>query len=117
MKAGKSWPTGQEGFGILKHARMIDSNEAMQLLSDVRLGVDLGAIESIPLKKLNELLVLTRRCLQYLTGKTLNAYERDLERAAQIQRNCAVINHRQWGNLGLPTIKIDSYRQYFAVLA
>jgi len=74
-------------FGILKYARMIDSNEAMQLLSDVRLGVDLGLIKNVPVKVLNELLVLTRPgCLQYLKGRALSAYERDLERAVQIQK-------------------------------
>lgn len=74
-------------FGILKYARMIDSNEAMQLISDVRLGVDLGLIKNVPVKALNELLVLTRPgCLQYLKGRALSAYERDLERAVQIQK-------------------------------
>jgi protein arginine kinase len=74
-------------FGLLKYSRMIDSNEAMQLISDVRLGVDLGLITNVPVKVLNELLVLTRPgCLQYLKGRTLTAYERDLERAVQIQK-------------------------------
>ena len=59
----------------------------MQLISDVRLGVDLGLITNVPVKVLNELLVLTRPgCLQYLKGRTLTAYERDLERAVQIQK-------------------------------
>jgi len=66
-------------YGILKNAWMIDSKEAMQLLSDVRLGVDLGLLKGVPLKILNELLVLTRPgCLQYLKDKNLNPYERDL---------------------------------------
>lgn len=74
-------------YGILKNAWMIDSGEAMQLLSDVRLGVDLGLLKGISLKILNELLVLTRPgCLQYLKDKNLNPYERDLERAIQIQK-------------------------------
>ena len=74
-------------YGILKNAWMIDSKEAMQLLSDVRLGVDLGLLKGVPLKILNELLVLTRPgCLQYLKDKNLNPYERDLERAMQIQK-------------------------------
>lgn len=74
-------------FGILLHARLLTSQEAMQLLSDVRLGVDLGLIKKIPTRVLNELLVVTRPgCLQYLKGRPLNAYERDLERAVQIQK-------------------------------
>lgn len=74
-------------FGILKYARLLDSSETMQLLSDVRLGVDLGLITNVPVKVLNELLVLTRPgCLQYLQDRALTPYERDLERAAQIQK-------------------------------
>lgn len=74
-------------FGILKHARMLDSQETMKLLSDARLGVDLGLLQGITLKALNELLVLTQPgCLQYLKGTALSPYERDLERAVQIQK-------------------------------
>ena len=74
-------------LGVLLHSRLISSQETMQLLSDVRLGVDLGLIKDIPVKVLNELLVVTRPgCLQYLKEKPLNAYERDLERAVQIHK-------------------------------
>ncbi|MGI5875778.1 MAG: protein arginine kinase [Dethiobacteria bacterium] len=74
-------------LGTLKYARLISSKEAMQLLSDIRLGVGLGLIKGISVKTLNELLILTRPgCLQYLKGRTLNSYERNLERAAQIQK-------------------------------
>ena len=74
-------------FGVLLHARLLSSQETMQLLSDVRLGVDLGLIKKIPLKVLNELLVVTRPgCLQYLKGRPLNVYERDLERAVQVRK-------------------------------
>lgn len=74
-------------FGILKHARMLNSQETMKLLSEARLGVDLGLLQDISLKSLNELLVLTQPgCLQYLKGTSLGSYERDLERAVQIQK-------------------------------
>lgn len=74
-------------FGILKHAHMLDSQETMKLLSDARLGVDLGFLQDITLKTVNELLVLTQPgCLQYLKGAKLSPYERSLERAVQIQK-------------------------------
>jgi len=74
-------------LGVLLHARLLGSQETMQLLSDVRLGVDLGLIKKVPTKVLNELLVVTRPgCLQYLKGRPLNAYERDLERAVQVRK-------------------------------
>ena len=50
----------------------------MQLLSDVRLGIDLGLIEDKKGLALKELLVLQRPAnLQLLTGKTLDVFERD----------------------------------------
>jgi protein arginine kinase len=69
-------------FGILKHAHLMSSQEGMQLLSDVRLGIDLGLIEDKKGLALKELLVLQRPAnLQLLTGKTLDVFERDRERA------------------------------------
>lgn len=73
-------------YGILKHARLLTSEEAMQFISDVRLGVDLGLIREVPVGILNELLVLTRPgCLQYLKGQSLSPFERDLERAIRVK--------------------------------
>lgn len=74
-------------LGILKHARLLSFKEMMQLLSDVRLGVDLGFFNGISRKALNELMVLARPgCLQLLKGAELNSYERDLERASQVRK-------------------------------
>ena len=74
-------------YGILKHARLLDSREAMQLISDVRLGVDLGLLRQVPLEILNELLTLISfGCLQYLKGRNLSAYELNLERAVRINQ-------------------------------
>lgn len=54
----------------------------MQLMSDVRLGVDLGLIEEVQGDLLKELLVLQRPAnLQLYTNRTLNALDRDRERA------------------------------------
>jgi protein arginine kinase len=77
-------------FGVLKYARMVDSQETMKLLSDVRLGVDLGLLKGVSLKVLNELIIISQPgCLQYLKGSALSPYERDLERAVQIQKYLA----------------------------
>jgi protein arginine kinase len=74
-------------YGILKHARLLNSEETMQFISDVRLGVDLGLLRDIPVGTLNELLVLTQPgCLQYLKGQSLSPYERDLERAVRVKQ-------------------------------
>ena len=69
-------------YGVLSHARLLSSQEAMQLMSDVRLGVDLGLIEEVQGDLLKELLVLQRPAnLQLYTNRTLNALDRDRERA------------------------------------
>lgn len=78
----RSW----RALGLLHYARIMSSQEAMQLLSDVRLGYDLGVITGVDRKLLNELLVIIRpACLQLLAGKTLSVEERNLERPLQIR--------------------------------
>lgn len=74
-------------YGLLTHARVISSEEAIKLWSDVRLGVDLGIItEEVSLEALNELLVATRPgFIQKVVGRELDPAERDVERAALIR--------------------------------
>ena len=73
-------------LGILTHARTMSSQEALSLLSDLRLGVDLGLIGKIDLKGLNELIVLTRPgYLQKLAGGEMTAATRDAKRAMIIR--------------------------------
>jgi protein arginine kinase len=80
--ADKAW----RALGILKYAQLMSSQEAIQLLSDLRLGYDLGLVKSVDHRLLNELLVLIRpACLQLLAGRELNDNERNLERPAQIK--------------------------------
>jgi len=68
--------------GVLENARIANSEETIRLLSDLRLGVDLGIIEDIPPKLINELIVLTRpACLQMCSGGPLPSDQRDLRRA------------------------------------
>lgn len=74
-------------YGTLAHARLITTHEAMQLLSDVRLGIDLGLINGLEPKILQELLVAIRPAhLQKMVGRELQAPERDLHRATLIRR-------------------------------
>ncbi len=75
-------------LGIMKYARMLGSHEVMQLISDVRLGLDLGLVKGITAGMLNELFVLSQPgCLQYLKDRELSVFERDLERAARVQKS------------------------------
>jgi len=73
-------------FGILKHAKTMSSTEALDLLSAVRLGVDLGLMDGLDRKTVNELFIFCQPAhLQKLEGKTLTAKERDTKRAHLIR--------------------------------
>ena len=70
----------------------MSSQEAMRLLSDLRLGLDLGLIGDVSRRMLNELLIIIRpACLQYASGKELAARQRDIERGRQIRQRIATI--------------------------
>ena len=73
-------------FGILKHAKTMSSTEALDLLSAVRLGVDLGLMNGLTRSTVNELFVFSQPAhLQKLEGKALSAKERDTKRAQLIR--------------------------------
>lgn len=76
----------KRSFGILSHAVIIDSKEASQRLSDVRLGVHLGLLPTVEPETLNELLVSTQPgFLQMTYGETLEPERRDMARAEMIR--------------------------------
>lgn len=73
-------------YGTLANSRIIESKEAAQSLSDVRLGIDLGYINNISRNILNELMVLTQPgFLQMYAGGPLRSNERDVRRATLIR--------------------------------
>lgn len=73
-------------FGVLANSRIIESKEAAQCLSDVRLGIDTGYIKSVSKSILNELMILTQPgFLQQYAGGPLRPHERDIRRASLIR--------------------------------
>ncbi len=73
-------------LGILKSARIITSQETIELLSMVRLGCDLGMINDIDRRRINELFIITQPAhLQKIEGKRLSSQERDVKRAQIIR--------------------------------
>jgi len=73
-------------MGILKSARIITSQETIELLSMIRLGNDLGMIKDIDRRTINELFIITQPAhLQKLENKKLSSQERDLKRAQLIR--------------------------------
>lgn len=78
-------------YGILSNSYIINSEESIKLLSDLRLGVDRRVISSITEKisrqTLNELLVQIRPGhLQSMTGQELDEEQRDIARAALLRK-------------------------------
>lgn len=72
--------------GILKNAYTIPSEETMELLSLVRLGIEMDLIKDISLKTVNELFIFTQPGhLQKLKNAELTVSERDMARAAYIR--------------------------------
>jgi len=77
----------QRAIGILKSAHMISSQEALFLLSNVRLGVNLGRIKDIDISTVNELFMLTQPAhLQINNQKILDPEQRDIIRAEIIRK-------------------------------
>ena len=76
----------QRALGVLQNACLISSQEALFLLSSVRLGVNLGRIKTIDLATVNELFMLTQPAhLQLRAGRILDADQRDSLRAEIIR--------------------------------
>ena len=77
-------------LAILRSARTLTSEEAMQYLSAVRLGFVMEILKNVDLSSLNELFVLTQPAhLQKLEGRELDPDERDVRRAAFVRSTLA----------------------------
>ncbi|MBS4201515.1 protein arginine kinase [Bacillus sp. FJAT-49732] len=73
-------------YGILANSRVIETKEAAECLSDVRLGIDTGYIKHLSRNILNELMILTQPgFLQQYAGGPLRPAERDIKRATFIR--------------------------------
>lgn len=74
-------------YGLLMYAHKMSGDESVRLLSDVKLGIDLGILKNVNPSILTELMVLTRSgYLQKIENKNLTGNERDLHRAALIRK-------------------------------
>ena len=74
-------------LGVLTYASKITSNEAKELLSDVKLGVDLGLIKEVDDSKIRKLELYTKAGnLQKYFGKTMDGYEREIKRAELVKQ-------------------------------
>jgi len=69
-------------YGILQNARVLSSDEVMNLLSALRLGLSLKLIDKVTLGEINELLIVTQPAhLQKYYNREMDSTERDMVRA------------------------------------
>ena len=74
-------------FGVLKHAKTMSSGETLELLSAVRLGVDLGLMNGLDRMTVNELFLFSQPAhLQKLYKRSLSETELDAKRAELISQ-------------------------------
>lgn len=79
-------------YGIVSNAHIISSKETMNLLSLLRLGVDLGLIPETRRPLIDELFLLTQPAhLQIASTHKLSADERDVMRAEMLRQRLAKI--------------------------
>ncbi len=77
-------------YGMLQTARTINSEETMDLLSAVRMGVNLKIVNDVEISTVNELFILTQPAhLQKMERSELNSPERDIMRATFIRNRLA----------------------------
>ncbi len=76
--------------GLLTNARMISSEEAMHLLSMLRLGIDMNILPHIAPEVFQELMIRMRpSIIQRETGEALKPEERDVRRATLMRKRIA----------------------------
>jgi len=74
-------------YGVLRHSHIISSQETVELLSMVRLGVDLDIIKNVDRNAINQLFIMIQPAhLQKIEGKKLSASERDVRRASLLRQ-------------------------------
>ena len=74
-------------YGTLRYASRISDDECMSLISNVKLGTDLGIIKELNDSKVSKLSLYTKPGnLQKYLGKQLDGYDRDIKRAEVIKQ-------------------------------
>ena len=74
-------------YGLLTNARKLSSDECKKLISEVKLGVDLGIIKELDDGKIRQIELYTKAGnLQKYVGKVMDGYEREIKRAEVIKQ-------------------------------
>lgn len=76
---------------VLSAARVMGTEEVLQLLSHLRLGVNLGRIDHVDIRAVNELMLLTQPAhLQKLAGAEMDPAARRVARAKLIRQRLSL---------------------------
>ncbi len=79
-------------LGILKYARLIATDEAMEHLSLVRMGVVLGLLQGVDVRAVNMLFLMVQQAhLQQHSGRELTQHERRTARANLLRERVVAI--------------------------
>lgn len=99
-------------YGILANAHSISSKETMNLLSLMRLGVDLGLFPGTERALVDELFLITQPAhLQKRYSEKLSAEERDLLRSDMLRERLRVVSRPNTTNVGTKLTKLDKPNQ------
>lgn len=80
-------------LGVLKSSILLSTREALELLSYVRMGVEMGIINNVDNNILNKLLVnIQPSTLEIIVDKKLNEKEKNIERAKYVRE---VLNKKE----------------------
>lgn len=80
-------------IAILRSARMISSDEVLNLLSAVRFGIGVGIVNDIEIDTVNEIMLVTRPGnMQLFYGEILEEQERDIKRADYVRSRLVTKN-------------------------
>jgi len=75
-------------LGCLRYARLLTTSDALNLLSKVRMGIEMGIIKDIDVNKINVLFTKVQPAtLQLMAQKEMDAAARDAERAELMRNN------------------------------
>ncbi len=97
-------------YGILANAHSISSKETMNLLSLMRLGMDLDKFSGVDRTLADELFILTQPAhLQNLHTGKLSTEERDLLRADMLRERLKHVNRPTTGPSGTPRGGVDKH--------
>ena len=73
-------------FGILTNTKKLGFSEALNLMSDVKMGVDMGVIKEFSDEDVNKIYSYINDCsLQKYFNKNFDEYDRKIKRAEMIK--------------------------------